>query len=92
MEASTAGRGAVRVRRLVLVGLALMALGGIVAGATLFINQGPLPERWRAAAAEGLSQWLGTDVSVASARLAGPGRIVLEDVRAEGAVGAVSLH
>ena len=92
MEASTAGRSTAQVRRLVLVGLALLALGGIVAAATVFINRGPLPERWRAAAAAGLSEWLGAEVSVGSARLAGPGRIVLEDVGAEGADGAVSLH
>lgn len=71
-------------RRLAVAGVALLALAGMLAAAVLFINQGPLPARWRAAVADGLSEWLGADVTVAAARLAGPGRLVLEGVQATG--------
>src|SRR5690606_29278821 len=72
-----------RVGRLAAIGLVLMVLAGLGAGAILFINQGPLPETWRAAVEKGLSEGLGAPVTVGAVRLVGPGRFVLQDVGAE---------
>ncbi|HEY8495769.1 MAG TPA: hypothetical protein VIK98_01870 [Limnochordales bacterium] len=85
--ASGAGNRRVPVRSLAAAAaVLLLALAALGVAATLLINNGPLPEQWRAAAAAGLSQWLGTDVTVEAAYLLGPGRIALEGVRAEGEV------
>lgn len=84
--ASGAGNRRVPVRPLAAAAAVLLALAALGAAATLLINNGPLPEQWRAAAAAGLSQWLGTDVTVEAARLLGPGRVAFEGVRADGEV------
>lgn len=84
--ASGAGNRRVPPRPLAAAAAVLLALAAVGVGATILVNQGPLPEQWRTAAQEGLSQWLGTDVTVEAARFVGPGRIALEGVHAKGEV------
>ncbi len=66
--------------------VALLLLAVIGAAGALSVLNGPLPERWREAAAASLSEAVGAEVTIGAVRLAGLGRVVLEDVQAEGAV------